>query len=300
VNTYDIWDDQRWTEFSQDWSHMYNTMGIVVPKDKVPLLKKILGPDIETRNEAYLQFLLARIDDDDLGRRALHLGRSAGHGFFFADWEYENLIGKRPIPAVPDSVISGFLLGHDVFESQILEYLQSLYQRDDYAQAIAFIERYRKENRLSAGMATLLAGCYYQMGSDAKAAEVLLGYIDLDEQEPVTLEFLLGQDYVQNDPEAARRIALKLLESEDRIPGSAASLAFWTWRKHTVVDFRNIDEALAIMEGYLVKWNPYDRRAISELLDAFKIKKFRADDEFNQRIWEKKIRIYKTRLAAGV
>lgn len=300
VNTYDIWDDQRWTEFSQDWSHMYNTMGIVVPKDKVPLLKKILGPDIETRNEAYLQFLLARIDDDDIGRRALHLGRSAGHGFFFADWEYENLIGKRPIPAVPDSVISGFLLGHEVFESQILEYLQSLYQRDDYAQAIAFIERYRKENRLSAGMATLLAGCYYQMGSDAKAAEVLLGYIDLDEQEPVTLEFLLGQDYVQNDPEAARRIALKLLESEDRIPGSAATLAFWTWRKHTVVDFRNIDEALAIMEGYLVKWNPYDRRAISELLDAYKLKKFRADDEFNQRIWEKKVRIYKARLAAGV
>jgi tetratricopeptide (TPR) repeat protein len=298
VNTYDIWDDQRWTEFSQDWAHMYNTMGIVVPKDKVPLLKGILGKDIEEKNEAYLQFLLARINEDDVDRRALHLGRAAGHGFFFADWEYEGLIGKRPLPAVPDSAIAGFLLGHDVFESQILEYLQSLYQRGDYAKAIAFIERYRKENRLSSGMATLLAGCYYQIGEDAKSAEVLLGYIDLDEQEPVTLEFLLGQDYVQDDPEAARRVALKLLESEERIPGSAASLAFWTWRKHTVVDFRNIDEALAIMEGYLSKWNPYDRRAIAELVEAFKLKKFRADDEFNQRNWEKKIRIYKMRLAA--
>ncbi len=300
VNTYDIWDDQRWTEFGQDWSHMYNTMGIVVPKEKIPLLKKLLGPELEAQNEAYLQFLLARIDDDDGQRRALHLGRAAGHGFFFADWEYEELIGKRPLPAVPDSVITAFLLGHDVFESQILEYLQSLYQRADYSKAIAFIERYRKENRLSSGMATLLAGCYYRMGDDSKAAEVLLGYVDLDEQEPVTLEFLLGQDYVQEDPEASRRIALKLLESEDRIPGSAASLAFWTWRKHTVVDFRNIDESLAIMEGYLVKWNPYDRRAMTELIEAFKLKKFRADDEFNQKNWEKKIRIFKMRLASGL
>ena len=110
----------------------------------------------------------------------------------------------------------------------------------------------------------------------------------------------MGEVYQAYDTVKDRMVALKLLESEDRIPGSAASLAFWTWRKHTVVDFRNIDEALAIMEGYLVKWNPYDRRAISELLEAFKIKKFRADDEFNQRIWEKKIRIYKARLAAGV
>ena len=101
---------------------------------------------------------------------------------------------------------------------------------------------------------------------------MLLGYIDLDEQESVTLEFLLGQDYVQEDAETARRIALKLLESEDKIPGSAADLAFWTWRKHTVVDFRNIDEALAVMEAYLVKWNPYDREAILELLEAFKTK----------------------------
>jgi tetratricopeptide (TPR) repeat protein len=300
VNTYDIWDDQRWTEFSQDWSHMYNTLGIVVPKDKVPLLKKLLGPDLEVENEAYLQFLLAHIDDEDSQREALHLGRAAGHGFFFADWEYEDLIGKRPLPAVPDSAIAGFMLGHDVFESQILEYLQSLYQRGDYGKAIGFIERYRKENRLSAGMATLLAGCYYRMGDDAKAGEVLLGYIDLDEQEPVTLEFLLGQDYVQEDPEAARRIALKLLESEDRIPGSAAGLAFWTWRKHTVVDFRNIDESLAIMEAYLAKWNPYDRRAMAELIEAFKLKKFRADDEFNQKNWEKKIRIFKMRLASGI
>ncbi len=299
VNTYDIWDDERWTEFGQDWSHMYNTMGIVVPKEKLPLLRELLGKDIDPQNEAYLQFLLARINEDDVDRRALHLGRSAGHGFFFADWEYESLIGKRPLPAVKDSVISGFMLGHDVFESQILEYLQSLYQRGDYARSISFIERYRKENRLSSGMATLLAGCYYQMGDNSKAGDVLLGYIDLDEQEPVTLEFLLGQDYVQDDPETARRIALKLLESEDKIPGSAADLAFWTWRKHTVVDFRNIDEALAIMEGYLTKWNPYDRQAISELVEAFKLKTFRADDEFNQRNWEKKIRIYKNRLETG-
>ncbi|MDB5049796.1 MAG: hypothetical protein JWO30_2867 [Fibrobacteres bacterium] len=300
VNTYDIWDDQRWSEFSQDWSHMYNTMGIVVPKAKIPELKAILGQDIDVQNEAYLQFLIAHMNEDDVDRQASHLGRSAGHGFFFADWEYESLIGKRPLPAVKDSVISGFLIGHDVYESQILEYLQSLYQRGDYARAIGFIERYRKENRLSSAMATLLAGCYYQMGDDAKAGEVLLGYIDLDEQESVTLEFLLGQSYVQDDPETARRIALKLLESEDKIPGSAADLAFWTWRKHTTVDFRNIDEALTIIEGYLVKWNPYDRQAIAELLEAYKLKKFRADDEFNQRNWEKKIRIYRNRLESGV
>ncbi|MEO6096000.1 MAG: hypothetical protein ABIW76_10025 [Fibrobacteria bacterium] len=299
VNTYDIWDDQRWSEFSQDWSHMYNTVGIVVPKARLPELKDILGQDINVQNEAYLQFLIAQMNGNDPDRKAMHLGRSAGHGFFFADWEYENLIGKRPIPAVKDSAIAGFLIGHDVYESQILEYLQSLYQREDFSRAIAFIERYRKENRLSSGMATLLAGCYYQMGDTAKAGEVLLGFIDLDEQEAVTLEFLLRQDYVQDDSEMARRIALKLLASEDKVPGSAADLAFWTWRKHTVVDFRNIDEALTIMEAYLLKWNPYDKQAIRELLEAFKLKKFRADDEFNQRGWEKKIRIYRNRLAAG-
>ncbi|MEO7426218.1 MAG: hypothetical protein ABI036_13605 [Fibrobacteria bacterium] len=299
VNTFDIWDDQRWSEFSQDWSHMYNTMGIVVPKGKLPELKGILGKDIEVQNEAYLQYLIARMNEDDIDRQASHLGRSAGHGFFFADWEYESLIGRRPLPAVRDSVITGFMLGHDVYESQILEYLQSLYQRGDYARAIAFIERYRKENRLSSGMATLLAGCYYQLGDDGKAGDVLLGYIDLDEQETVTLEFLLGQDYVQDDPETARRIALKLLASEDKIPGSAAELAFWTWRKHTTVDFRNIDEALAVMEGYVAKWNPYDHRALGELIDAFKLKTFRADDEFNKSNWEKKIRIYRNRYAVG-
>lgn len=299
VNTYDIWDDQRWSEFGQDWSHMYNTLGVVVPREKVPLVKGILGPDIVAQNEAYLQFLLSRIDEGDVDRRALHLGRAAGHGFFFADWEYEDLIGKRPLPAVPDSSIARFLLGHDVFESQILEYLRSLYQRGDYDRAIAFVERYRKENRLSAGMATLLAGCYYQTGQDAKASDVLLGYIDLDDQDPVTLEFLLKQDYVQDDPETARRIALKLLEADGGVPGSAAGLAYRTWRRNTVIDFRNIDEALAIIEGYISKWNPYDREAIAELLQAAKSKKFRSDDELNRSIWEKKARIYKARLGAG-
>jgi hypothetical protein len=53
------------------------------------------------------------------------------------------------------------------------------------------------------------------------------------------------------------------------------------------------------MEAYLVKWNPYDKQAIQELLEAFKLKKFRADDEFNQRGWEKKIRIYRNRLLSG-
>ena len=300
VNTYDIWDDQRWTVFTQDWSHMYNTMGIVVPSAKVPLLKEILGQDIEVKDEAYLQFLLSRANDEDLDRKVSHMGRAAGHGFFFADWEYESLIGKRPLPAVPDTIILNFLLGHDVYESQILEYLQSLYQRGDYARAIGFIERYRKENRLSTGMSTLLAGCYYQMGDSHKAGEVLLQYIELDSQEPLTLGFLLGQDYVQSDAEIARRISLKLLNSEDKISGSAATLAFWTWRKNTVVDFRNIDESLTVMENYLVKWNPYDHEAIKELLETFKLKTFRSDDEFNQRNWEKKIRIFRNHLATSV
>jgi tetratricopeptide (TPR) repeat protein len=299
VNTYDIWDDQRWSEFAQDWSHMYNTMGIVVPKERIPELKALLGQDIDVQNEAYLQYLIAHVDEDDVERQASHLGRAAGHGFFFADWEYEGLIGRRPLPPVKDSVIAGFMLGHDVYESQILEYLQSLYQRGDYARAIGFIERYRKENRLSNGMATLLAGCHYQMGEPGKAVDVLLENIDVDEQDAVTLEFLLKQDEIQQDAELARRIALKLLASEEEIPGAAAELAFWTWRKHTVVDFRDIDESLAVMEGYLVKWNPYDRKAIAELLNAFKLKTFRADDEFNQRNWEKKIRIYRNRLESG-
>jgi hypothetical protein len=269
-----------------------------VPKEKVALVKKILGPEIEMGNEAYLQYLFAGLNADDPDRKALYLGRSAGHGIFFADWEYERLIGKRPIPRVSDSLIGNFLLSHEVYESQIMEYLQSLYQRHDYIRAIQFIEGYRKENRLSPGLSTLLAGCYNQMGDTQKAGEVLLGYINLEEQEPVTLEFLLKQDYVQDHAETARRISLRLLESEIKISGSAASLAFWTWRKNTSVDFRNIDESLIVMENYLVKWNPYDREAIQELLAAFKLKTFRSDDEFNQRNWEKKIRNFRTRLAS--
>ncbi len=297
VNTSDIWNDERWTVFSQDWAHMYNTLGIVVPKEKLPLLKQILGNDADVKNEAYLQYLLARMNEEDQDKKATHLGKSAGHGIFFADWEYEMLVGKRPLPIVPDTLVNNFLLTHEVFESQIIEYLQSLYQRGDYMQAIQFIESYRKENRLSTGMATILAGCYNQMGDANKAGDIILGYINLDEQEMVTLEFLLKQDYVQDDAELARRISLKLLDSEDKIPGSTASLAFWTWRKNTVVDFRNIDESLTVMEGYLVKWNPDDHAAIKELLETFKLKKFRADDEFNQRNWEKKIRLYQNRLA---
>jgi hypothetical protein len=299
VNTYDIWDDQRWSEFSQDWSHMYNTLGIVVPKARLPELREALGGKIDEQNEAYLQFLMAKIKGDDPDKALRHVGRAAGHGFFFADWDYEYMIGRRPLPAVPDSAIAQFMMGQDVYESQILEYLRSLYQREDYGKAIAFIERYRKENRLSSGMATLLAGCYHRMGDEEKAGEVLLGYLDLDDQEPVTLGFLLEQDYVQEDPETARRISLKLLSTEENVPGSVASLAFRTWRKNTVVDFRNIDEAMAVMENYLDKWNPYDRLAIKELVDAFGLKKFRSDDEFNRQSWEKKIRSFRNRLEAG-
>jgi|GEM_PF-1599266 len=298
VNTYDIWDDQRWNVFGRDWSKMYNTIGIVAPKSKLPQLKAILGEGIEADNEAYLQYLMAAVIGEDGERRAVHLEKSGGKGFFFADWEFENLFGSRPEPAVADSAISAFLLGHDVYESQILEYLQSLYRRGDYSGAIGFIERYRKQNRLSMGMTALLAGCHNRLGDPEKAGEALAA-ADLDEQEPVTLEYLLGRDYVQDDPETARRIALKLLASEERIPGAAAGLAFWTWRKNTLVDFRNIDEALSVMENYLVKWNPYDRDAIRELLSAFKLKTFRPDDEFNQRGWEKKMRNYASRLGTG-
>ncbi len=297
VNTYDIWDDERWSEFSQDWSHMYNTIGIVVPKAKVPELKKILGDNIETQNEAYIQFLMANMADADFEKRIRHIGLASGHGFFFADWEYETLMNKRPLPMVPDSTISKFMMENDVYESQILAYLQSLYSRGDYAKAIQFIERYRKENRLSTAMTTLLSGCYYQMGDGEKASDLLLTTIDIEDQDPVTLEFLLKQSEVQNDAEYSRRISLKVLSSEEKVSGELAALAFWTWRKNTVIDFRNIDEALAVEEGYILKWNPYDKAGIQEMLTTFKLKKFRADDEFNQRNWEKKIRIYQNRLA---
>lgn len=299
VNTYDIWDDQRWSQFSQDWSHLYNTLAVVVPRERLGELKEALGPDVEEANEAYLQFLLAKLKTDEPDKMARHLERSAGKGFFFADWDYQYLLGRRPAGARSDTAIAAFMLGHEVYESQILEYLRSLYQRGDYGRAIAFIERYRKENRLSSGMATLLAGCYHRIGESGKAGEMLLGYLDLDDQEPVTLEFLLGRDYVRRDPETARRISLKLLASEDKVAGSAAALAYRTWRDNTVVDFRNIDEALALMEDYIDRWNPYDRTAIRELVKAFGLKQFRPDDEFNRQSWEKKIRLLKTRLESG-
>jgi tetratricopeptide (TPR) repeat protein len=299
VNTYDIWDDQRWSEFSQDWSHLYNTLGVVVPKERLPELEEILGGGVYEANEAYLQFLLAKLQGDDAGAAARHLERAAGKGFFFADWDYQLLMGKAPDKAPPDSVVASFMLGHEVYESQILEYLRSLYQRGDYRRSIAFIERYRQENRLSSGMATLLAGCYHRIGDSAMAGEVLLSYLDLDDQEPVTLEFLLGRDYVREDPETARRISLKLLGSEEKVAGSAAALAFRTWRSNTVVDFRNIDEALALMENYIDNRNPYDRAAIRELVQAFGLKQFRPDDEFNRQSWEKKIRLLKSRLESG-
>lgn len=299
VNTYDIWDDQRWSEFSQDWSHLYNTLAVVVPKERLPELEAALGTGVTEANEAYLQFLLAKLQGEDVSAMARHLERAAGRGFFFADWEYQYLLGKEPKSAEPDSAVAAFMLDHEVYESQILEYLRSLYQKGDYRRSIAFIERYRQENRLSSGMATLLAGCYHRIGDSARAGEVLLSYLDLDDQEPVTLEFLLGRDYVREDPETARRISLKLLASEEKVAGSAAALAFRTWRSNTVVDFRNIDEALALMESYIDRRNPYDRAAIRELVQAFGLKQFRPDDEFNRQNWEKKIRLLKSRLESG-
>jgi hypothetical protein len=300
VNTYDIWDDQRWSEFGQDWSRMYNTLAAVVPKEKLPELSRILGEDVLEANEAYLQYLMARLKADDPDLMARHLARASGRGLFFADWELQQLTGAAAYssssPASADSAAEAFLLAHEVYESQHLEFIRSLYHRGEFARAVGFIERYRKENRLSADMATRLAGCYNRLGDVEKAGEVLLGYIDLDDQEPATLEFLLGRDYVRQDPETARRISLKLMGSEARVAGSAAGLAFRTWRDNTVVDFRNIDEALALMEDYIDRWNPYDRAAIRDLVQAFGQKRFRPDDEFNRRSWEKKIRILMTRL----
>ncbi|HLP43399.1 MAG TPA: hypothetical protein VK465_17990, partial [Fibrobacteria bacterium] len=299
VNTYDIWDDQRWSRFGQDWSQMYNTLAVVVPKQRLPEVRAALGGNVEADNEAYLQFLIAKLKADDPEAMASHLARSAGRGIFFADWAHQELTGNTPARPVPDSTVSRFLLGHDVFESQILEYLRGLYQRGDCRRVIDFIERYRQENRLSADMATRLAGCYHRVGDSAKAGEVLLGYLDLDDQEPVTLEFLLGREYVREDPETARRIGLKLLASQERVAGSAAALAYRAWRKNTVVDFRNIDEALALMEDYVDRWNPYDRAAIRDLVASFRLKQFRPDDEFNRMSWEKKIRILESRLESA-
>ncbi len=297
VNTYDIWDDQRWTRFGEDWSRLYNTLAVVVPDSRYDEVIGILGKDAEAQSEAYLQYLLAHSSGKDLPDVIHHLGRSAGTGLHFPDWEYRYWTGIKSQDSDADSVMSEFLLKHQVYESQMLEYLRSLYQSGEYARAINFIRLYSRERRLSGGMAILLAGCLLREGERVEALQAMLYRIDSEELDGLSLDFLLRQPEIQSNPQMARGFALKALGLQQGVEAEAAALAYWTWRENTNIDNRNIDEALAIAEGYLIFQNPFDRDALADFLDFFTHKQFRPDDEWSRKSWEKKRAAFANRLA---
>ncbi len=297
VNTYDIWVDQRWSEFTKDWCHMYNTLAVIAPENKIPELQKILGKNIEPQNEAYLHFLFAEIKNDKPNESQAHLKKAAGNGHYFSDWEYLLNSGIDPTPSVKDSVVFDFLLQHDVFESQIVDYIHYLIQQHKYQTVFAFFESYRLENKLSIELASLLAGCQMRLGLKSEAVETILNAGEIEEQKIAELSFLLHEKDIQTDAELAKRIAQKILASEEDGQGEDAAFAFKIWAQNTEIDFRNIDESLTTIEDYINRWNAYDSQALSLLLKSFPLKKFRAGDELNAQIWAKKIRIFENRLA---
>ncbi len=297
VNTYDIWDDQRWTRFSEEWSRLYNTLAVVVPDSRYDEVLEILGGEVESQSEAYLQYLFAHTSGKNLRQVIEHLGRATDKGLHFPDWEYQYWTGIASTESRRDASMSDFLVKHPVYESQMLEYLRNLYQRGEYARAVSFIRLYGRERRLSGGMATLLAGCLLRLDRREEALETMLYRIDSDELDALSLDFLLRQPEIQGNPQVARGLALKMLGLQDGLPAASASLAYWTWRRNTFIDNRNIDEALIIAEDYLTFQNPFDKPALADFLEFFPLKLFRSDDEWSRKTWDKKMAAFASRLS---
>lgn len=295
VNTYDIWDEQRWEEFQDSWAQDFNTLGIVVPEEKVPLVQELLGEGIEEQNQAYLHYMIGLLKND-AGEKVAHFDKARNHGLFFADWLYQYFVGEPPGDRVPDSSIADFLLDNHVYESQVLNYLRSLYQRGDYETLIAFLEQYQEANTLSGSQAILLAGAYSRRGQAGKAVEVLLTRTDLEELSTVAVEYLLKHPLVVGNPTLANQMSERLLNTESGMTGQGMRRALRVWLATNEVDYRNINEALNALDTYLNGWNPYDAEAIRFLLSIYPIKKFRKDDDLNRKLWQKRIAAYSDRL----
>jgi hypothetical protein len=305
VSTFDIWTDARLNHFAPDWSQTYNTLGIVVPRNLLPKVRAVLGSDVETRSEAYVRYLLAAIDADP-ETRLKHLHQSLNHGFFPAGWEYRALSGDTAVAAGEDSAARAFLLAHETGDpSPYVFALDQLWRHHD-VEAAEFLKDLGEQNPLSTPLVTALAAAAWRTGKPADATAVLLHSVSFENMDPSPAAFLLrhsgvntgegravGED--EDEGEWVSRLSLELL-GRNELEGDEARLAYHTWRTLALRE-SSLDEALETIHGYLERWAPYDTTAIGDLQQALAHKSFRPNEEADQRVWKKQLRLLEARRA---
>jgi len=295
VNTTDIWDDQRWTPFQREWSQQFNTLAIVAPAGKLPELRQILGNEVDSLSEAYIQYLLAGISGEDVDQRAHYLKRTQGHDLFFATWEREELLGPGAYSSSEESLAKSFLNRYPLSENELLAYLRHLYRRGNYGEALDFIASYRKENVLSQTLQIVRAGCLAKTGKRDSAAAILSQEIDFDGMPAPLVHFLLANPEFRADSEAAKSLALDAMNQMEGLDGETAALALDAYLEGLGSETQDAEDAVSVLESYVVRHNPYDTVALRLLNELAPRKRFRKDDELNQESFHKRLGLYRQR-----
>ncbi len=294
VNTFDIWDDQRWIRFDADWCQTYNTLGVVVPKELLPKVRKILGTDVEARSEAYVSYLIAALTEGAPDLKLRRLRRALGRGFFPAGWEQRSLSGEGSGDSAEDAAARSFLLAHETGEDAPFDFALDQMRRGRPTEAAAFLRRLGEHRTSSPSWTIALAGAELRQGKADEAAETLRS-IPVESLDPAAAFFLLRAGAREGD-DGAVPLSLNLLGREE-LRGDESRLAFQVWRAHADFADNNFDDALNQIHAYLDQWHPYDTAAIAAFGEILGRKVFRPSEERDERAWRKRGRLLEVRRA---
>ncbi len=295
VNTVDIWDDQRWTVFQRQWSQDFNVMAVVVPPEKLGEIRDLLGPQVEAQSEAFLQYLLAGLVADNPDGQAKYLGKTAGHGLFFASWQREQLLNRGQFQVQEDSSARRFFLRYNLPETEVLAYLRNLYSTGHCREALDFLTGYSKENALSQTLQIVRAGCLARIGKSDSAATVLTDETEAKTLPSPLIHFLLSEPKVLDDVGLAKDVAADALEQEDGLDGESSGKALRAYLDWLGENPADVEEALDMLEGYVTRHNPFDTVALAALEKLAPRKRFRSDDELEREAFQKRIALYHQR-----
>ena len=177
--------------------------------------------------------------------------------------------------------------------------LDQLWRHQD-VQASEFLKELGEQNPLSTPLVTALAAAAWRTGKPADATAVLLHSVSFENMDPSPAAFLLRHADVQdprheNDEEGewVSRLSLEML-GRNELEGDEAHSAYGTWRSIALRE-SSLDEALETIHSYLERWAPYDTVAIGDLQEALAHKSFRPNEESDERVWKKQMRLLEAR-----
>jgi hypothetical protein len=295
VNTVDIWDDQRWSVFQRDWSKQFNTLAVVIPENKLQEVEKILGDQILAKSEAYIQYLLASLLEDDVDGQARYYQKTDGHGLFFAAWEREQLLGEGKFSDSDNKSARSFIMAYSLAETERLGYLRWLYSMGHCAEALEFIAKYKSENTLEQSVQWIQAGCLNRLGLADSAVQILTNEVSTEMLSGPLFKFLLQSPAVREDADMLKEIGLETLKQTDGVDGETAELAIQGYLENLGSEPSEVEDAIDVLEGYLTRHNPYDTLALRALEARAGNKRFKPEQEFERDAFQKRLDLLRER-----